>query len=149
MERRRFLSLAGVTAVAALPGRAHAQVTRADWSGAGEPSGREPIDTSALTDEERVHVPVLRLPSRVRTGRAFDLVVQIGVRPHECTAEHRIDWVEISLGERRVFVADLSADVPYPVVRVPLILHEPATLTARARCTLHGVWRTRRDLTPT
>jgi superoxide reductase len=89
---------------------------------------------------------VLTLPERVRAGRAFDLVVQIGVRPHEITAEHRIEWIEVCLDDRRVLVADLSADVAYPVVRVPVSLRAPATLTARARCSQHGVWMTQRRI---
>lgn len=158
MQRRRFFSLAGAGALVGLPGGiAAAQITREDWSASGEPTGREPADEAALTGEERLHVPVLSLPARLRAGRAFDLVVQIGVRPHECTAEHRIDWIEVALGPsggasgewRRVFVADLSVDVPYPVVRVPVVLREPATLVVRARCNVHGVWRTRRELAPT
>jgi superoxide reductase len=157
MQRRRFFSLAGAGALVGLPAAAAAQVVREGWSGAGEPTGREPSDAAALSDEERVHVPVLSLPARVRAGRAFDLVVQIGVRPHESTAEHRIDWIEVALGPaagasgewRRVVVADLSVDVPYPVLRVPVMIREPATLVARARCNVHGVWRTVRELTPT
>lgn len=156
MQRRRFFSLAGAGMLAGLPGGV-AAAQRADWSGTGEPAGREPADVTSLTDEERVHVPVLSLPARVRAGRAFDLVVQIGVRPHESTAEHRIEWIEVALGPatgasgewRRVVVADLSVDVPYPVLRVPVMIREPATLVARARCNVHGVWRTVRELTPT
>lgn len=162
MERRRFLSgsilgAAGAVVVgAASPRDADAQQrqrrggpcppVRAEWSGSGAPDGRSPVDAGAMTDEERGHVPVLTLPERVRSGRAFDLVVQIGARPHEITEAHRIEWIEVCVDERRVLVADLSADVAYPIVRVPLVLRAPATLTARARCNQHGVWITRRAI---
>nr|MDQ3037304.1 class II SORL domain-containing protein [Myxococcota bacterium] len=119
---------------------------REEWSATGAPTGRVPADASALDADERMHVPVLTLPERVRAGRAFDLVVQVGVRPHEMTADHRIEWVEVCLDERRVWVADLSADVAYPIVRVPIVLREGAVLSARARCSQHGVWMTRRSL---
>lgn len=152
MDRRSFIrgTLGAGVALAWLgaPGLSRAQVTRAEWQPTGPLTGREPIDVHALTEEERLHVPVLTLPARVRNGRSFDLVVQVGVRPHECTPEHHIEWVEVALGERRVFVADLSIDVPFPVLRVPLVVRAEETLTVRARCNQHGVWRTQRALTP-
>jgi superoxide reductase len=153
MDRRTLLRGSVASGLAALgsplvPSRAAAQVTRADWSPTGELTGHEPADLASLTDEERVHVPVITLPARLRVGRSFDLVVQVGVRPHECTEEHHVDWIEVALGERRVFVADLSLDVPFPVVRVPLVVRAAETLTVRARCNQHGVWRTRRELSP-
>lgn len=154
MERRVFLggiAALGATAVSMGPTRAQeAPVGRSEWDAAG----REPVDLAALTEDELVHVPVLTLPSAPRVGRAFDLAVQIGVTPHEATAEHRIDWIDVRLEDaalvgRSVFCVDLSADVPYPVVRVPLVLSAAATLVVRARCTQHGVWVTRRAITPT
>ncbi len=149
MERRAFVH-GSLAALATLPiGRlAHAQtrITRQDWSGTGAPTGREPADPESLTDEERSHVPVLTLPRRVHLGRPFDLVVQIGLHPHEMIAAHHIDWIEICLDERRVAVVDLTTDVSYPIVRLPIVVHAPATLSARARCNQHGVWMTRRPL---
>jgi superoxide reductase len=170
MERRHFLrgsvlaAVAPALAAATWPARAAAQrghrrpgpnpasacpPARAEWSATGPPQGRTPGDPAALTAEERVHAPVLTLPERVRAGRSFDLVVQVGVRPHEISPEHHIEWIEVCVGERRVLVSDLSIDVAFPVLRVPLILHGPALLSARARCNLHGVWITRREIAVT
>ena len=105
------------------------------------------MDPSTLSTEERRHVPVLTLPERVRRGRSFDLVIQVGPTPHVMEPTHRIDWVEALVGSERVFVADLGAAVSYPIVRVPLTLQASASITVRARCNLHGIWRTRRDVT--
>lgn len=153
MQRRAWLAggiASGVVlaARAIAPARLAAQVSRPDWSPTGALEGREPRDLGALSPEERIHVPVLTLPARLRSGRSFDLIVQVGIQPHECTDEHHIDWIEVALDERRVFVADLSSDIPFPVVRVPLAVHEACTLTVRARCNQHGVWRTQRALDP-
>lgn len=155
MERRSFLRSGTVLAGSlVLSGEAAAQARcpayprlRADWSDTGEPIGRTPRNPAAMTDEERMHVPVLTLPERIRSGRPFDLVVQIGVRPHEIRAEHRVEWIEVCVDERRVIVADLSADVAYPVVRVPIVMVASGTISARARCNQHGVWLTRRAIT--
>jgi desulfoferrodoxin-like iron-binding protein len=152
MERRAFVrgSLIALAAplVTAEPALAQhrAPPLRADWEPTGPLTGREPADPSALTDEERMHAPRITLPTRVHGGRSFDLLVQIGAPPHECTEAHRIDWIEVALDERRVMTADLSVDVPFPIVRVPIVLRANATLVVRARCTQHGVWMTRRAI---
>ncbi len=143
MDRRAFAL--GSLAALALPALARAQ-RREDWSATGVPTGRTPIDPEQLTDEERSHVPVRTLPRHVHLGRPFDLVVQIGLRPHEMSSAHHIDWIEIDVDERRVAVIDLSTDVPFPIVRVPVVLHAAGTLSARARCNQHGVWMTRRAI---
>lgn len=150
LDRRSFAlgSLAALVVGRAGLVRAQPRVVREGWSGTGAPEGREPADLDALTDEERAHVPVLTLPRHVHLGRPFDLVVQVGLRPHAMTSEHHIDWIEVCLDERRVAVVDLSTDVAFPIVRLPIVLPAPAVLTARAHCNLHGTWRTRRELAP-
>lgn len=150
MDRRAFVG-GSLAAMATLPvaGLARAQpsrVMRPDWDGSAAPTGREPTDPDALTDEERAHVPVLTLPRHVHLGRPFDLVVQVGLRPHEMSAAHHIDWIEIALDGERALVIDLTPDVPYPIVRVPIVVRAATTLIARARCNQHGVWMTRRSL---
>lgn len=112
----------------------------------GPLDGREPRDPNELTPEERAHVPVLVMPRAVRAGRPFDLVVQVGVEPHPMEESHRVEWVEVSAGEERVFAASLGEAVAFPVVRVPLRLSRPTMLTVRASCNRHGVWRTRREI---
>lgn len=142
---RSLVALSSLVIVASA-GMALAQA-REGWSPRGPLDGREPADAAELTPEERRHVPVMVLPQRVRAGRPFDFVAQIGVEPHVMTPSHHIDWIEVAVGEERVFVTDLSPRVPYPIVRVPLVLEAGATeVTVRAHCTLHGTWRTRRAL---
>jgi superoxide reductase len=150
MDRRAFVrgSLAALAATLPLARIASAQprFTRPDWDGSAAPTGREPADPEVLSDEERSHVPVLTLPRHVHLGRPFDLVVQVGLRPHEMSAAHHIDWIEICLDAQRVAVIDLTPDVPFPIVRVPIVVRASGTLVARARCNQHGVWMTRRAL---
>ncbi len=145
MRRRAFLTGSFASLALAMTPRARAQ-SRHQWRPAGPLEGREPADASALTPEERRHVPVLRLPEVVRAGRPFDLVVQIGVAPHVMAESHRIEWIEIALDESRAFIADLGPSVAYPIVRTSLTLSAPVTLTARAFCNQHGVWRTQRRI---
>lgn len=145
MERRRFLGAVGLGAgTVLLPVRARAQEGRAEWTA----EGREPADAAAMSAEELAHVPVLSLPTAPRFGRPFDLAVQVGVTPLAPSDEHHVDWIEVKLDDRSIFVADLSLEVPYPVLRVPIVLAAAGTLVVRARCSAHGVWVTRRALTP-
>ncbi len=137
--------LLGLGCLALAPSVARGQ-DRPGWSPTGPLDGREPADPNELTAEERRHVPVLVLPRQARAGRPFDFVVQVGVEPHVMTPAHHVEWVEIAVGEERVFVADLGARVAYPIVRVPVVLSETAEVTVRARCNLHDVWRTRRTI---
>lgn len=149
VERRAFVG-GSLAALATLSigdvVRAQTRIVREEWTATGAPTGHEPADPESLTDQERSHVPVLTLPRHVHLGRPFDLVVQIGLHPHEMSGAHHIDWIEVCLDERRVAVVDLTSEVPYPIVRIPIVLHAPATLVARARCNQHGVWMTRRAL---
>ena len=142
--RRIFLTgtAAGLAALA-LPrvvrADAHLQLT----------GGREPRDATALTAEERLHLPALAMPERVHPGRAFDLVVRVGVDVHPMDAAHHVDRVEVALDGALAWAVDLSPHVPFPVLRIPLLLAADATraqLDVRARCTQHGVWLTRRAL---
>lgn len=140
--------LLGLASLAVAPSVTRAQ-TRPGWSPTGPLDGREPASPNDLTTEEQRHVPVLVLPRQVRAGRPFDFVVQVGVDPHVMTPAHHIEWVEIAVGEERVFVADLGPRVAYPIVRVPIVLDAPAEVTVRARCNLHEIWRTRRTVSVT
>jgi superoxide reductase len=105
---------------------------------------REPADPSRLTPEERRHAPVLVMPRAIHAGRAFDLVIQVGVEPHGMTPAHHIERVELLRGAERVFSVELGPSVAFPVVRVPVVLTGNTVLSARAVCNLHGAWRTRR-----
>lgn len=143
MSGRRNFILGTTTALLLAPemarGDSHAQLV----------SGREPHNPNAMSPEERLHCPALTMPDRVHPGRAFDLVVRIGVDVHPMDAAHHIERVEVELDGVLAWAADLSARVPFSVVRIPLMLAADAThaaLAVRARCNVHGVWLTRRDL---
>lgn len=100
------------------------------------------------TGLDRTHLPTLSLPARPRLGRSFDLVVRIGEPLHEQRREHHILWVEVRHAGEVLFVCDLSPSVPFPVVRVPVVLRRSGDLVVRACCSQHGVFRTRLPLIP-
>lgn len=147
MERRRFLRALGVgasstgLALVAAPA-ASAQERR----GLDEPGRELPADASGL---DRTHLPILSLPARLRLGRSFDLVVRIGEPLHEQRRDHHIEWVDVRYAGELLFACDLSPNVPFPVVRVPVVLRRSGELIVRARCAQHGVVRHTLALAPT
>lgn len=100
-------------------------------------------DASGL---DRTHLPVLALPARPRLGRPFDLVVRVGDPMHEQRRDHHVQWVDVHLDDVRLFVCELSPEVPYPVVRVPVVLRRAGELVVRVRCSQHGVHALRRTV---
>jgi superoxide reductase len=156
MRRRGFLLTAGAAGASGLLGsaftagasaqpRASGPPGRRDWSPTGPRRGRE-ASGGLLTAEERAHLPVVTLPDLLRRGRGFDLAVQVGSPTHAMAADHHIQWIEVAIDDRPVAVADLTPAVPWPVLRVPLVLDGDAELRVRARCNEHGVWMTRAAL---
>lgn len=150
MERRRFFGALGGLGMGALGAGTivSATATAQEACRAGESETPREL-TSDVVGADRMHLPIVSLPARPRLGRAFDLVVRVGDPTHEQRQDHHIAWIEVRYGTDRLFVCDLSADVPFPVVRVPVVLRRADELTVRLRCTRHGTFLWRRALTPT
>jgi desulfoferrodoxin (superoxide reductase-like protein) len=146
MERRRFVTSLGAGLAAGLvtrlePGSARAQeACRPDELAEARVLGPDVIGL------DRTHLPVLALPARPRLGRPFDLVVRVGEPMHEQRRDHHVQWIDVHLDDVRLFVCELSAEVPYPVVRVPVVLRRAGELVVRVRCSQHGVHAIRRAI---
>lgn len=145
LSRRRLISGA-LGAFAGAAWGVHAWSAGALAQSVGE--ALRTLDETA-TDLDRTHLPIVSLPARPRLGRAFDLVVRVGDPMHEQRRDHHIAWLEVHYGTERLFRSDLSADVPYPVVRVPVVLRRADVLSVSLGCTRHGGFVWRRALEPT
>jgi len=96
------------------------------------------------------HVPVITVPTTIKTGDLFDVEVSVGKEiPHPNTIEHHIAWIAlyyvaeggqlpIELG-RTDFTAHGTVATA-PVTRFSVSLDKPGTLHAVAYCNLHGLW---------
>lgn len=145
MERRVFLASLATLPAAVLSDAAPAAAQAACRADEDAP-GRE-LSASA-TGLDRTHLPLVSLPARPRLGRPFDLVVRVGEPQHEQRAEHHVQWIDVRYGAERLFACDLSPSVPFPVVRVPVILRREDELVVRLRCSQHGVHAWRLALAP-
>lgn len=144
MERRRFLRALGAGS-AGLVLAAPSVSTAQQREGIDEP-GRELLaDASGI---DRTHLPMLSLPARPRLGRSFDLVVRVGEPLHEQRRDHHVEWVEVRHAGEALFTCELSPSVPFPVVRVPVVLRQAGELVVRLRCSQHGVHRFALPLSP-
>lgn len=149
LSRRSFASALLPLGIALQSGRLQAQLLhpRPSWSATGPREGtRVDANSDGLARE---HLPFVSLPARPRLQRPFDLVVRIGDPNHPQRSDHFIAWVEAAYADELLFVADLSPSVPFPVVRIPVILRRPGLLTIRAHCTRHGTFLWQQALTPT
>lgn len=99
----------------------------------------------AATGEHRMHLPRVNVPALPRTGRPFDLVVRVGEPMHEQRRDHFIQRVTVRHADELLFDTELGPSVPFPVVRVPVMLRRAGDLVVEVRCSQHGgfVWRTR------
>ena len=148
MERRRFLGAVGSGLATGLAGALSASRVAAQDRGRPGEGDAPRVLTREASGLDRTHLPILSLPARTRLGRSFDLVVRIGEPLHEQRRDHHVQWVEVRYGADRLFVCELSPDVPFPVVRIPVILRRSDELAVRTRCSQHGSFEWRLALTP-
>jgi desulfoferrodoxin (superoxide reductase-like protein) len=150
MERRRFFGALGGLGVGVLGAGTMVSASASGQAACRAGENETPHEiANDVVGADRMHLPIVSLPARPRLGRAFDLVVRVGDPTHEQRQDHHIAWIEVRYGADRLFVCDLSPDVPFPVVRVPVVLRRADELAVRFFCTRHGTFLRRRPLTPT
>ncbi|MBX7190759.1 MAG: hypothetical protein K1X94_01795 [Sandaracinaceae bacterium] len=139
IARRRFVSSAGALSALGLSATWTEPALAQELCRQGADDPGRPL-ANDVTGADRMHLPAVALPARPRLGRSFDLVVRIGEPLHEQRHDHHIAWIEALYGAERLFACDLSPDVPFPVVRVPVVLRRVDVLRVRLRCSRDGVF---------
>lgn len=94
------------------------------------------------------HVPVIKVPEKVKVGEEFEVVINVGEKvSHPNTIEHHIKWIQIfaEVKERPynpIYIAtfDFGPTFAEPKVKFRMKLKKAATLYALEYCNLHGVW---------
>lgn len=156
MDRRTFLKTAVAGSITAgLAGTAAAadhyfptKVDLALFEGINRAKGR-----SRKTGLEKLHVPVIVAPAKVKAGEPFTVEVSIGERLHDMGPAHWIEWIELNIGNEPAGRADLQPK-GYLKPRVAFTVTVPkeaapggkVTLMARERCNLHGYWESGLDI---
>ncbi|MBM3293862.1 MAG: desulfoferrodoxin [Candidatus Aminicenantes bacterium] len=88
-----------------------------------------PLVENTVDASKEKHVPVL-----TKTDDGY--LVKVGAVPHPMEEKHFIEWIELAAGGKvyREFLKPGQA----PEARFCL---QAATVTARAYCNLHGLWK--------
>jgi len=109
-----------------------------------------PKDPANLSDLEKKHLPVIDAPEKFKAGEAVEVTVEVGkLLAHPNEPGHFIEWID--LYANYVFLARLSltAVTTKPVLKTQVVIPHglpEATLRTFARCNLHGVWETTREV---
>jgi superoxide reductase len=148
MKRRDALKylVAGGTAIAFSGGVALAQYPKGMDSEELFQGINRVKDPSNKTTLEKKHVPVIKAPSKVKAGEAFDVEIMIGEIDHPMGPEHWIEYVQLNIINEPAgtvnFISNgfAKAKARFTVVlgdnykgkTIPLVIHE--------KCNLHGIW---------
>lgn len=108
----------------------------------------EPKDRNNLTDLEKKHIPVIEAPARVKQDGIFDVKVEVGkLLAHPNEPGHFIEWIELYSGDTFLARTNYSGGASYPAAFFKVKLsHAHGPLKVWAKCNLHGLWETTKDI---
>ena len=104
---------------------------------------RNPARLSGL---EKLHVPVIEAPERVRAGQVFAVRVRVGEVLHPMLENHYIHYAVLLAGNEPVGRVDFTWRFSSPEATFQLKLDKPVTLVVREYCNLHGLWQNSRQI---
>ena len=111
-----------------------------------------PKDMSAMTDFEKKHTPVIECPDTVVAGKPFTARFKVGELQHVSEEGHFIQWAEVKFGENLYARVEFSPVMSAPEATVILnkgAKHAKSTLRVLAKCNMHGLWETSKEITIT
>lgn len=107
-----------------------------------------PKDAKTLSELEQKHLPVIDAPAKVKQDETFTVTVDVGRhKAHPNEPAHFIEWVEVYSGETFLFRASLAGSLTAPKISIPVKLtHAHGPLKAWAKCNMHGLWESVKDI---
>ncbi len=150
MERRDLLKAmaAGAGSVVTVAGTSFAQehfpvpVDQSLWQGINRL--KNPQNETML---EKLHVPVIAAPAKVKAGEVFEVDVAIGKEMHPMGPTHWIEYAQLSIGNEPAGTAVfrshgyLKAKTRFAVVLGENLRDKPISLVVTLKCNLHGIWQ--------
>jgi len=112
---------------------------------------RKPADPENLTDEERMHTPLItvsRQSGAISHNGCIDIQIKVGEIEHEMTSEHFIEFIDIYIDRTYVMRAALTPKRAHPLVSTCLNAAS-ARLAVISHCNVHGSWITKTTLDET
>jgi len=150
MERRTFLRTvaAGAGSLSLFSGLALAkehfpvEVNESMWQGINRL--KDPNNETVL---EKLHVPVITAPEKVKAGEVFDVDVMIGKEMHPMGPKHWIEYLQLSIGNEPAGTVIyrshgyLKAHSRFSVMLGDDLKGKTVSLVATLKCNLHGIWQ--------
>ena len=97
--------------------------------------------TSDNAESGEKHTPVIAIEGQVKPKEEIKVHVDVGSDKHPNTNGHHFQWVELRGNDLFIARAEFSPEITKSKATFDLIVpNSPFTLTAIARCNLHGVW---------
>jgi superoxide reductase len=99
------------------------------------------------TELEKVHIPVIQAPQKVKAGEVFSVELAIGKILHPMGPAHWIESVQINIGNEPAGTLQFrSHGYMKPEGRFDLILGDnlkgkTVSLVVQDKCNLHGIWQ--------
>ena len=150
MERRNFLKTAAVGAGTVVLSMGHAfaqehfpvQVDEKLWQGINKV--QNPENKTAL---EKLHVPVITAPEKVRAGEIFNVKVSIGENLHAMGPTHWIEFLQLSIGNAPAGTITYNShgymkpENTFSIILGDDMKGKTLSLVATIKCNLHGIWQ--------
>ena len=108
-----------------------------------------PKDSKNLTDLEKKHIPVIETIDKVKKDEPFAVTIGVGkILAHPNEPAHFIEWIELYCGDTFLGKAHYSGGVSFPqaVFNVKLN-HAHGPLKVWAKCNIHGLWESTKEIT--
>jgi superoxide reductase len=150
MERRDFLKAVAVGAGSVVSagglslGQEYfpVQVDKDLWKGINRL--KNPENETVL---EKLHVPVITAPQKVKAGEIFNVRVVIGKELHPMGPTHWIEYLQLSIGNEPAGTimyrshGYMKPDNTFSVVPGDDMKGKTISLVATLKCNLHGIWQ--------
>jgi len=102
----------------------------------------KPKDPAKPTDFELKHLPQITVKEKDAKGYTMvEITVGQGGIIHPSTPNHWIDFIELYADDKLVGKTILEAELSRGATAFAVKLDGVKTVTARAGCNLHGIWR--------
>ncbi len=112
--------------------------------GINKPSTEDPEQMSAL---EKKHAVIIDAPDSVKSGEKFEATIKVGEhKNHPNELSHFIEWMELYVGDTFLARLDLSPEKTDYVMKATVQLDHAHPIRGRAKCNLHGIWESEKEI---
>lgn len=114
------------------------------FCGVNKTSTNDPDEMNAL---EKKHTVIIEAPDEVKENEPFEVEVRVGeYKEHPNEPGHFIEWLELYSGDTFLAKLSLTPGKSHYVMKTTVELDHSHPLKAWAKCNLHGLWESTKDI---